>query len=419
MGIVPALFWLCLAAIGYTYVGYPALLALLARVRRPARPWPAVEPAVTLLIAAHNEQEVIAGKLDNSLALDYPRQKLQIVVAADGSDDGTPGIVRSYGGRGVELSFIPARQGKMAAINRAMSAARGEIVVFSDANNMYAPDMLRQLVAPFADPGVGAVTGAKVILKSDDALGESEGLYWRYESFIKRQETRLGSCTGAAGEVFAIRRNLFRPPPAGVINDDFVLAMQVVRSGYRVVYAPGARSFERASTSAQDEIVRRTRIIAGRYQAIAMAPRLLPLKRPLAVWQVVSHKFLRPLVPFFMAGAMMASLLSVAWPAQGSAPGWLILAFPANWLALALQAVFYGLAGLGRRLSHRGGLGRLLYLPTFLLDSNLAAVIGLYRFLTGGQSALWQRVPRRADVYPLQLGNQSATTETACEHGEQ
>ncbi len=391
------LFWLFVIGILYTYAGYPLILAVLARLRPKPESYPQSFPPVTLLIAAYNEQAVIQEKIENSLSLNYPREQLQILVAADGSTDSTADIVRSFSQQGVELSYSPERRGKMAAINRAMPLARGEIVVFSDANNLYDPDALSELVKPFADPTVGASSGAKVIIRSNETLGESEGIYWKYESFIKKQETRLGCCTGVAGEILALRRDLFIPPPDSIINDDFYMAMQVIRQGYRVVYVPTAISNEPPSLSAQDEITRRSRIIAGRYQAIMRALEWLTWRRPLVIWQIVSHKFLRPMVPLAMAGALIANILAVVFPAQaGHLWGKLIfLAPPAGWITLGLQAAFYALAWIGRFISRGTTAGKLLYLPTFLVNSNLAAVIGLYRYLTGRQSAVWQRVRRR------------------------
>lgn len=396
--MIAILFWFFVGSVLYTYVGYPLLLALLARLRPlPQQLATPTTPTVTLLIAAYNEEDTIAAKLDNSLALDYPRDRLQILVAADGSEDGTAEIVRSYveRGSGVELSFSMPRRGKVAAINAAMPKARGEIVVLSDANNFYSPESLRELIAPFADPTVGAVTGAKRIAPGDGALGESEGLYWKYESLIRQQETRLGCCTGVAGEMLALRRELFEAPPDTIINDDFYLAMRLIRRGYRVVYAPNACSVEPVSPTAQNEVARRARIIAGRYQAIALAPRLVPLRRPLVAWQIVSHKFLRPLVPMAMAGALITNLAAVVWPVSAPNQPWYHLPPPASWILLGLQLLFYGLAWFGGRVKVESSLGRMLYLPTFLLNSNLAAVIGLFRFLTRRQTPLWQRVPRR------------------------
>ncbi len=390
------LFWIFIALIGYVYFGYPLLLALLARMsRRPDFP-PTAEPTLTLLIAAYNEESCIARKLDNALTLAYPRDKLQILVAADGSDDRTADIVRQYASQGVELSYQPVRQGKMAAITRALAVARGDVIVFSDANNIYETDTLRALVAPFASAQVGAVSGAKHILKDDGALSSSEGLYWKYESFIKRQETRLSSCTGVSGEIFAIRKALFAPAPRGTINDDFYLAMQVLRSGYRVVFAPAARSFERVSLTAEDEVIRRKRINAGRYQVLYRWRQFLPYKHPLLMWQIVSHKILRLFVPFFMLGAFIANLCALIGTPAGVSASLLRLTFPFNWILFGLQLAFYGLAGLGGRTARIGPLRKLAYLPAFLVNSNLAALQGWTYSLGGKDRSLWQKV-RRAE----------------------
>ncbi|GIK57917.1 MAG: glycosyl transferase [Chloroflexota bacterium] len=372
----------------YTYIAYPALLAVAARLwPRPVQT--AVHtPTVTLLIAAYNEEEMITQKIENSLALDYPPERLQILVAADGSTDRTAQLVDAYAHQNVLLNDEPARHGKMAAINRAMPRATGEIVVFSDANNFYQADALRELVKPFADASVGAASGAKVIAKGDGVLGESEGLYWRYESFIKEKETAVHSSIGVAGEMLAIRRCLFEPPPDDVINDDFYMAARLLHRGYRVVYVPAARSIERISPTAQDEMARRARIVAGRYQAIWRSREIVPWKRPLLAWQLVSHKFLRPLVPLAMITAALSNLL---------------LAFRARPLARLLllwQIAFYGTAVLGSYFHPGGKWGKLLYLPTYLVHSNLAALFGLGRFLAGKQTTRWQRVPRRPPTIP-------------------
>jgi cellulose synthase/poly-beta-1,6-N-acetylglucosamine synthase-like glycosyltransferase len=399
------LFWLCVLLVWYVYAGYPILLAVMARLfSRPVH-LAEITPTVTVLIAAYNEEAVIADKLENCLALDYPAEKLQVLVAADGSTDRTAEIVRSFTGRGVDLCYEPARRGKMAAINHAMSLARGEIVVFSDANNFYQRQALRELLRPFADPRVGGVSGAKHIVKGDGQLGEAEGLYWKYESFIKKQEARLWTCTAVAGEIFAIRRELFTPAPEEVINDDFYLALQMIRRGFRVVYAPTAISLERVSPSAQDEIVRRTRIIAGRYQAMAMSLQLLPFRQPLVVWQVFSHKFLRPLVPFAMIGALVSNLLAWLFPFT-PAPSLIGLSGFYAPLAIVLQILFYGTAWVGARLPGQGRLAKLFYLPTFLVNSNLAALLGFLKYVRGQQSAAWKRAERRhlpieIDDHPL------------------
>ncbi|MEW6716759.1 MAG: glycosyltransferase family 2 protein [Chloroflexota bacterium] len=399
--MISVLFWLCVAFILYTYFGYPLFLAFLTRFMPAKVEYPAYLPSVTLLVAACNEEVVIAKKLENCLKLDYPGDQLQILVAADGSDDRTPEIVRRFARQGVELSYSPERRGKMAAINRAMPMARGEVVVFSDANNMYATDALKKLVQPFGDSQVGAVSGAKVVLSREGGLDASEGLYWRYESFIKKQETRLGSCTGVSGEIFAVRRDLFEPPPEEIINDDFYIALRIIRRGYRIAYVPDARSMEWISPTSKDEVIRRSRIVAGRFQAMVRARELLDLRNGLVVWQVVSHKFFRPLVPWAMLGALLANLLAVMLPPQ---PGWhplLSLAYPINWIFLAFQLLFYGLALLGSAVQFEGSVGKLLCLPAFMVNSQLAAVFGLFGYISGRQTALWERVPRDASTSGL------------------
>ena len=229
---------------------------------------------------------------------------------------------------------------------------------------------------------MGAVVGARTIEAGEGGLGESEGLYWKYESFIQKNKSRLGCCTGIVGEILALRRNLFTPPPDGIINDDFFMAMQVAKQGYRVAYAPKARSFEGISLHAQDGIERRKRIVAGRYQAIMHADRLLPWNRPFVVWQIISHKFMRPMVPIFMVGAILFNILALIFPAQSGFP-LIVLAAPYNWIMFSLQAVFYLLAIFGRLLEKRNtGWLRILYVPTFLFNSNFAALMGMARFFS-------------------------------------
>jgi biofilm PGA synthesis N-glycosyltransferase PgaC len=394
--IIALLFWLSLGGIMYTYFGYPVLIFILAKMIQKPETYPTYKPSVTLLIAAYDEETVIEDKIKNALSMDYPKGLLQILVVTDGSRDRTPEIAKRYTPYGIEILHEPERRGKMAAINRALPSSRGEIVIFSDANNYYQPDTILKLTQPFENPSVGAVTGAKVIGQGDGSLGASEGLYWKYESFIKKQESRAGSCTSAAGEVLAIRKNLYSPAPEDVINDDFYIAMQIVRNGYRLIYVPDAKSIERVSPSAQDEIARRTRINAGRFQAIAMAKQILPFNRPLLVWQILSHKFLRPIVPFFMIGTALFNLIAVFFPP--AMKGFWILSQPYSIIFLGSQFLFYALAWIGMKVGNRDDqnkLVRLFYIPTFLINSNYAALMGFFRFLRGSQSHMWERIQRR------------------------
>lgn len=392
------LFWICVLLIVYVYAGYPLLVFLFSALFGRKQNYTPSKPSVTMLIAAYNEEKVIGAKLQNCLELDYPPGKLQIIVAVDGVEDKTADVVKTFADRGVELSFSPDRRGKVAAINRAIQQARHEIVVFSDANNHYPKDAIRELVKPFSDPSVGAVSGSKVVGVREDSLhlGQAEGLYWKYESSIKKRESMLGCCIGVAGEQFAIRKNLFISAPEKIINDDFYIALQIIKQGFNVVYAPAAKSYEAVSASQQDELVRRSRIVAGRYQVMGLSLPLLPFRRPVVVWQIVSHKYMRPLVPFLMIFALLFNVLAV-FPAtlpQVSAHPWITLQSPIGIIVLALQVAFYLLAAFGANLKSKGLLGKILYLPTFLIASNYAALLGLMRYLAGKQTAVWKKVAR-------------------------
>lgn len=388
------LFWICVLLIVYVYAGYPFLVFLFSSIRKEQKSYSFTAPSVTILIAAYNEENVIGAKLENCLALDYPREKLQILVAVDGVEDRTADVVRSFQDRGIELSFSPERKGKVAAINRATKEARHEIIVFSDANNHYPADAIKELVTPFSDISVGAVSGSKVVgLRADNIeLGQAEGMYWKYESFIKQRESLLGCCIGVAGEQLAIRKDLFIPPPDKIINDDFYIALQVIKQGYNIIYNPKARSYEAVSASQQDELVRRSRIIAGRYQVMGLSLPLLPFRRPVVVWQIISHKYLRPLVPFLMIFSLVFNVAALFSKSTGSP--WLSLQPPIGYYFLSLQLLFYLLAVVGGNQKTKGLFGRLLYLPTYLIASNYAALLGLFRYLAGKQTALWKKVAR-------------------------
>jgi biofilm PGA synthesis N-glycosyltransferase PgaC len=391
--LLAILFWLSVSFVFYTYVGYPLLIDLLARFRTHPKLLADSSIPVTLLITAYNEEAVIAKKIENSLHLDYEADKLQIIVAADGSSDHTPEIVRQFDNR-VELTYIPQRQGKMAAINRAIPFVRGDVIVFSDANNMYEPDAIRKLVAPFADSTVGGTTGAKLIIQDGGDLSSAEGIYWKYESWIKQNQTALGTCTSSVGEMLAVRRDYYMPPPNNVINDDYYIVIDLIRRGFRVCYVPEARSLEYISATAQDEITRRSRISTGHYQAIYMASRLLPFNRPGVVWHILSHKFCRALLPFGFIGAFLTNLLMVLRPDNAPAPSIFLLPYPYDVRLLFAQLTFYLLAFLGNYLKLSGLLGKLLYFCTYLVNSNFALLKGFFGFVTNKQTSVWKRVRR-------------------------
>lgn len=394
--MIAFVFWLSIAFLVYTYIGYPATLAILPK-KNSVKYSKEYEPAVTLIIAAYNEEKCIHQKILNSLTLDYPDNKLQIIVAADGSDDNTVLFAQKFAEKGIEVCYQPIRQGKLAAISRAIDHARGEVIVFSDANNMFDDKAIRKLVEPFSSLDVGGVSGAKHILKSNQVLGDSEGLYWKYESFIKIQETAFNSCTGVSGEILAIKKEHFESPSGKLINDDFFLAMQILRKGYRVVYQPDAKSYEQISLTQQDEIIRRTRINTGRYQSIWQARTILPTSKPVLMWQIISHKVFRLFLPFAFIGAFISNFVSILIPpCQGLHSFW-SLAYPTNWLFLCIQLLFYVSAWFGTRIKKSDLIGKALYLPTFIVSSNVAALLGFWHFVTRKDQVLWKKVKRSGE----------------------
>jgi poly-beta-1,6-N-acetyl-D-glucosamine synthase len=370
-----------LGLVAYTFLGYPAIVALLSRLRpKPLRTAAEFEPSVSFIVLAYNEETVIREKLSNTAELDYPEDKLEVIVVADGSDDATADVARQV--PGTRVLYEPERRGKLAAMQRGARAANGELLVFSDANNDYSREAVRELAAPFADPGVGVVTGRKTI---DDGSGRpldrAEGLYWRYESRLKQWESAIGSVTAVAGEILAFRPEAFRSPPPGTMNEDFMQALLAALDGWRVVYVPQAVSVERASATMRDEATRRSRLVTGRWQALRMLVPQLAGRRPGLTWQVISHKGLRPLVPWALLSAAVSNL---AIRRRG----------PWTRLLLAGQAVFYAAAALGWRNERRGRRNRLLFLPYYFCRMNAATVNGLRDFVRGSREAVWARVER-------------------------
>ena len=365
----------------YVFAGYPALIGLLARLRpRPVHHDARHRPTVSLVVVAYNEAQVIDQKLRNCAELEYPADRLEVIVIADGSDDGSPDLVRDR--PGVRLLFETERRGKLMAMNRAAGHANHEILVFSDANNLYARDALLELVAPFADPAVGVVTGRKAIASDTGrSLDESESLYWRYESQIKAWENATGSVTGVAGEILAFRRDAYPELPAGTLNEDFVQAMTAAANGWRVAYAPGALSLERASATIEDEALRRARLVTGRLQALQQVLGPLAARDRQLAWQVVSHKGMRPLVPGLLLLALLSSL------SLGRRSRW-------GRAIVAAQGAFAGAALVGWRGERSGRRRRLTYLPYYFLRMNLATVRGIRDFAGGRREAVWQRVDR-------------------------
>jgi len=315
MGVFEAVFWLSFFVVSYVYVGYPLLVAAWSRVgRRPVRrgPW---QPTVSLVIAARNEHETIEGKIDNCLRLDYPPEKLELVISLDGPTDGTDRLVAERVAaacgslRSIRVVRSERHEGKAAALNRAVEAASGEVLVFCDARQRIERGAIRELVADLADPSVGAVTGELLLLDDDEReAADGVGLYWRYEKFLRSMESRIHSTVGATGALYAIRRELFAPIPVRAILDDVIVPMGAVLAGKRTVFEPRARAHDRVCPP-EVEFRRKVRTLAGNFQLLALMPELVrPWRNPVCV-QFLSHKVGRLLVPHFLVLLLASNLM--------------------------------------------------------------------------------------------------------------
>lgn len=376
--IAPVLVWAAAAVIVYVYVGYPAMLWLLEKLRTRPTAAAKVEPTVTLLISAFNEARVIGEKLENALALEYPRTRLEIIVISDASSDETDAIVESYSDRGVVLLRMSERGGKTLGLNAAMKAAKGEIVVFSDANIIYKPDTIRRLVQNFADPLVGCVTGDSQYLDDPHSAAHAqENSYWGYERSIRMLESKIGSTVGGDGAIFAIRKTLYTPLSADAIND-LVVPLQIVAKGYRAIFEPTAVGFEPSAGDFRKEFRRKRRIVNRSWRGVmSVAGILNPLRSGMFAWQVWSHKVLRWLVlPFLVLGF-----------------GGCVVAYPLGgiyqlgvWGGLASFAV----AAAGPFLpSSLGRFARVIQMVFYFYLVNLAAILGVTKALSGRVDRIW------------------------------
>jgi len=378
MRLLDVFFWGSVAWITYVYLGYPFLLACIGRVyRRPVRR-ATIEPSVTIVIAAFNEEAHIAGTIRNKLDLDYPSSKLQIIVVSDGSSDRTDELARQFEKSGVRLIRQIPRQGKTAALNQAVAAANSELIVFSDANSMYERDALRRMVANFADPAVGYVTGKMVYVNADGSVvGDGCTAYMRYENALRSLESELGSVVGVDGGIDAVRRELFVPMRADQLPD-FVLPLRVVQQGYRVVYEPAAVLRESVLNQVSDEFRMRVRVALRALWALwDMRVLLAPWCHGLFSWQLWSHKALRYLafIPMFALAATSALLWTEA---------------PLYRLAAIAQLAAYGLVLVGLWAPSWTSLQRLAALPSYFVLVNLASGLAFWRFLRGQKQVLWK-----------------------------
>jgi len=385
------IFWLSLFVVFYTFLGYGILLYFLVKVRRilkGKRIAPGLDqdfPTLTLVVAAYNEEDLILEKIQNTLALNYPKEKLALLFITDGSSDKTPDLIAGF--TDIKLMHSPARNGKIHAIHRAMHEVDTEVVVFTDANTFLNKDALLLIARHYADPKVGAVSGEKRVMQdevSDATAGE--GFYWKYESALKKWDSELYSVVGAAGELFSVRRSLYQQVESDTILDDFMISMLIAQQGYRIIYEPDAYASELSSDNIKEELKRKVRIAAGGIQSILRLKKLfLPFSFPLLWFQYVSHRVLRwTVTPFLM---ILVFILNIVICLQGS--------HAIYWLILAGQICFYGGALAGWLLEKRKIKVKVLFVPYYFCVMNYAVIAGINRYYRGSQSAAWEKAKRK------------------------
>ena len=394
MTTLKIIFWILFFLVFYAYIGYGILLFILVKIKRIfagtmiSAANGTYEPDVTLFVTAYNEKDFVAEKIKNSLELEYPREKLHFVWVTDGSDDGTPELLNDYDR--VKVYHVPQRNGKIGAMNRGMKLVDTPIVVFCDANTLLVKESVRRIVNLFSNPKVGCVSGEKRIFgkEKDAAAGAGEGLYWKYESTLKKWDAELYSVVGAAGELFAIRTELYQEVERDTLLDDFIISLRVAQKGYTIQYDPDAYAIEAASANVKEELKRKIRISAGGIQSVVRLGSLLNIFRyGILSFQYISHRVLRWTL------APLSLLLMI--------PIGLILAVESGIFELEfysilfwLQVLFYLAALFGWYLENRSIKVKLLFVPYYFFIMNLSVFLGFRRYLKGSQSVNWERAKR-------------------------
>jgi cellulose synthase/poly-beta-1,6-N-acetylglucosamine synthase-like glycosyltransferase len=384
-------FWISIAVILYTYLGYGLLLFLLLKIKglffgKKAIPVIGYTPSVTVVVAAYNEAYCIEDKILNTLALNYPHDKIRYVFITDGSTDQTPTIIAKY--PQILGMHEPGRSGKIAAVHRAMSKVETEIVVFTDANTMLNKDAILLMCRHYQDETVGAIAGEKRVQidASADATA-GEGFYWKYESKLKKWDSELYSVVGAAGELFSIRTNLYEPVAPDTILDDFMISMNIALKGYKIVYEPDAYATELASANTGEELKRKIRIAAGGVQStIRLRALLLPFKQPVLSFEYISHRILRWVVtPYLMVISFFINIILVANLGYTNIYGLMLLG----------QLFFYTAASLGWIMEQKQIKVKVFFIPYYFCLMNYAVIAGFVRYFFGKQSVLWEKAKRK------------------------
>ena len=385
------LFWISLFFIIYTYVGYGILLYIILKlktiIKGKRNPVPiGYTPTLTFIVAAYNEAYCIREKIENTLSLEYPDDKIEFIFVTDGSTDDTPTIIKEY--PRIRLLHKDGRSGKIAAVHRAMQEVKTDIVVFTDANTMVNNQALLLMSRHYSDPSVGAIAGEKRVQIDETADATAgEGFYWKYESKLKKWDSELYSVVGAAGELFSIRTNLYEPVEPDTILDDFMISMNIARKGYRIIYEPDAYAMEKASADTAEELKRKIRISAGGVQStIRLKSLLLPFKQPVLSFEYISHRILRwVLTPYLMILVFILNMLFVIQVGWFGLYGFLFVA----------QILFYGSALLGRILEAKQMKIKIFFIPYYFCLMNYAVIAGMFRYVLGEQSVLWEKAKRK------------------------
>jgi len=376
------IFWSLIFLIIYCYFGYPALLWGVSKIASKQVSKAYISPTVSVVLSVWNEQDVIQKKIENLLNQDYPKEKLEILIGSDGSTDRTNDILQKYKGDRLHIIQNAERRGKMAMLNELVEQANHEMIVFTDARQVLAPNAIKELVANFSDPAVGCASGELVFSEDDGATARGINLYWNYEKFIRRCESKIHSMLGATGAICAIRRALFVPIPTQVVLDDMFVPFKITQKGYRAVFDESAKAYDAVADSPREEHRRKVRTLFGNYQIFLIFRSLFnPLNSPVAI-QLFSHKFLRVIIPFFMIAIFFLNLNLLDDP------------FYRN--IFILQVIFYGMAITGglARYKKYGILkliSRVCYIPYVFCLLNFSAFIGFMRFIGSRQDITWEK----------------------------
>ena len=391
------IFWVFFAILVYTYAGYAFILFVLLKLKKAftgsgqRKQDLTYEPEVCLFVTAYNEKDYVRQKVENSFLLDYPKDKIQYLWITDGSDDGTPELLKAW--PGLEVYHLPERRGKMHAMNRGVRFVKAPIIIFSDTNTILGKQAIREIVKQFSDTKTGCVAGEKRIAEkeSDAAAGAGEGLYWKYESWIKKMDAELNSAVGAVGELFAIRTELFEDVETDTLLDDFMISLRIAQKGYRIAYTPDAYAEETASLNVKEELKRKIRIAAGGIQTIFRLKQLLnPFKSGILSWQYFSHKVLRWTIAPVSLFLILPVNLYIVWEQNL----WSETGFFSSFLYL--QLVSYMLAVTGWFFENRKFRFKLFFAPYYFVVINYTSIRGIFRYLKGKQTVAWEKSKRAA-----------------------